>query len=316
MHELFHAIGVFFGDLADVGWIALGIALFLQFLRLSARVVAWRTILVASYPDRRVPFTGVFGSYLAGVGVNSILPARSGDLLKLVLVKRRIADSSYATLTPTLVVETLFDTVVAGVIVGWALTQSVFPSLHALPDVPAIDWHWPLQHPGTATIIALVWVTVIALLIVIGIRRVRDFRQRFRQGFAILRQPRLYLTGVVSWQAASWLFRAGAVYFFMRAFHVPATAHNVLLVLAVQSLATLLPFSPGGIGTQQGFIVYVFRGTGIPSSALLSFSVGMQIATTVFNVAIGFTAIAVMMRTVRWRQAIMPEKEQVYARGP
>jgi len=316
VHQLFHAIRVFFDDLAAVGWTALGIAVLLHFLRLSTRVVAWRAILVAAYPGTRVPFVSVFGSYLAGVGVNSVLPARSGDLLKLVLVKRRIPDSSHATLAPTLVVETLFDTAVAGVLVGWALTQGVFPSLHALPKVPTIDWHWPLQHPKTALVVGLVWATVIALLIVIGVQRVKEFRQRFRQGFAILGQPLRFLTGVVTWQAASWLLRAGSVYFFLEAFHVPGTVRNTILVLAVQSLSTLFPFSPGGIGTQQGFIVYVFRGTGIPRATLLSFSVGMQIATTVVNVVLGFAAIAIMLRTVRWRRAILPEKENAYARGP
>lgn len=316
MHELFHAIRVFFDDLAAVGWTALGIAVLLHVLRLCARVVAWRAILAAAYPGKRVPLGGAFGAYVAGVGVNSVIPARGGDLLKLVLVKRRIADSSHATLAPTLLVETLFDTAVAGALVGWALTQGVFPSLHALPKLPTIDWHWPLQHPKTALFVGLVWATVIALLIVIGVHRVREFRQRFRQGFAILGQPRRFLTGVVAWQSASWLFRAGSVYFFLEAFHVPATARNTMLVLAVQSISTLLPFSPGGIGTQQGFIVYVFRNTDISKSVLLSFSVGMQIATTVVNVALGFAAIAIMLRTVRWRQAILPEKENAYARGP
>jgi len=316
VHELFHAISVFFHDLTDVGWTALAIAIVLHVLRLLTRVVAWRTILAAAYPGTRVPFAGVLGSYFAGVGVNSILPARSGDALKLVLVKRQIAGSSYATLAPTLLVETLFDTFVAGAIVAWALAQAVFPSLHALPKLPTIDWHWPLQHPQTAAVIGLVWATVIVLLIVIGARRVRGFWQRVRQGFAILSEPKRFLTGVMTWQAASWVLRAGSVYFFLQAFHVPATVRNTMFVLAVQSLATLLPFSPGGIGTQQGLIVYVFRGTGIPKTALLSFSVGMQIATTVVNVTLGFTAIAVMLRTVRWRQAILPDKENAYARGP
>ena len=316
MHELFHAIRVFFDDLAAVGWTALGIALLLHFLRLCARVVGWRAILAAAYPGTRVPLTGVFGSYLAGVGVNSILPARSGDLLKLVLVKRRIPDSSHATLAPTLLVETLFDTAVAGALVAWALTQGVFPSFHALPSLPSIDWHWPIHHPKTALVVGLVWVTVIALLVVIGVQRVREFRQRFRQGFAILRQPRRFLTGVVTWQSASWVFRAGSIYFFLEAFHVPGTLRNTALVLAVQSLSTLFPFSPGGIGTQQGFLVFVFRGTGISKATLLSFSVGMQIATTVLNVALGFAAIAIMLRTIRWRQAILPDKEKAYARGP
>src|SRR5207244_13509685 len=90
-------------------------------------------------------------------------------------------------------------------------------------------------------------------------------------GFAILRRPRRFAAGVVTWQAASWIFRLATVYAFLRAFHVPATAHNALLVLVVQSLATLFPFTPGGVGTQQGLLVYVFRGAPISKTALLTF---------------------------------------------
>jgi uncharacterized membrane protein YbhN (UPF0104 family) len=316
VHELLHAVRTFFDQLADVAWAPLGIALLLHVVRLLTRVVAWRSILRAAYPETRVPYTAVLGGYLAGVGVNSVVPARGGDLVKLVLVKRRIEGSSYAVLAPTLLVETLFDMVVAGAIFGWALTQGVLPSLHALPKLPTIDWHWPLEHPTTALVVGGVWATVLAALVVVGIRRVREFRKRVRQGFAILGQPRRFLTGVITWQAASWVLRGASVYLFLRAFHVPATARNALLVLAVQSLSTLLPFSPGGIGTQQGFLVYVFRGTAISPTALLSFSVGMQIAGTVLNAALGFAALAIMLRTVRWRQAILPEKDEAYARGP
>ena len=67
---------------------------------------------------------------------------------------------------------------------------------------------------------------------------------------------------------------------------MPATLHNALLVLVVQSLSTLFPFTPGGVGTQQGLLVYVFdrAGTGIAGALLLSFSVGMYIAVTIENV--------------------------------
>jgi uncharacterized membrane protein YbhN (UPF0104 family) len=108
-----------------------------------------------------------------------------------------------------------------------------------------------------------------------------------------------------------------SVYFFLKAFSVPATLHNTLLVLVVQSLSTLFPFTPGGVGTQQGFLVYVFNraGTGISGTLLLSFSVGMYIAVTIANVIVGFTALFLMLGTVRWRRAV-PDDEEAYARGP
>lgn len=310
MQQLIDALQAFFDHLAAVSWAALGIAVALQVLRLGARSVAWRSILAAAYPETRVPFWGVFGSYAAGVGVNAVVPARGGDVVKLILVRRTIEGSSYATLASTLLLETVFDALVASVLLGWALTLGVFPSFGALPDLPTIDWHWPLHHPWSTVAIVVVWTVVLAVLITIGIRRVRDFRERVRQGFAILHQPRRFLTGVISWQALSWVLRAASVFFFLRAFHVPATPENAVLVLSVQSLSTLLPFTPGGIGTQQGFLVYVFRDAAIAPSALLSFSVGMHVTVTVVNALIGFVAIALMLGTVRWKRHVLAEKEK------
>jgi uncharacterized protein (TIRG00374 family) len=156
-----------------------------------------------------------------------------------------------------------------------------------------------------------VWLTVIVLLVVIWSRRVRDFKEQVRHGFAILYEPRRYFTEVVSWQALSWVFRIAGVWFFLEAFHIPATARNVMIVLAVQSLSTLLPFTPGGVGTQQGFLLYAFRDTTVGRASLVSFSVGMYVATTVVNVVAGLVALLLLARTIRWKQLIAPEKAAV-----
>src|SRR5688572_14379543 len=107
MGEFFHAVRVFAEHLASVQWGWLALALGLHLLRLFTRAVAWRAILRASYPRKSIPLRSVFGSYAVGVGINSIAPARSGDLVKLYLVKHRIEGSRYTTLTPSLVVETM-----------------------------------------------------------------------------------------------------------------------------------------------------------------------------------------------------------------
>ena len=155
------------------------------------------------------------------------------------------------------------------------------------------------------------WLTVIVLLVVIWSRRVQDFKEQVRHGFAILYEPRRYVTEVASWQALSWVCRIAGVWFFLDAFDVPTTARNVMIVLAVQSLSTLLPFTPGGVGTQQGFLVYAFRDTAVGRASLVSFSVGMYVATTVVNVVAGLVALLLIARTIRWKQLIAPEKAAI-----
>lgn len=276
-------------------------------MRLAARALAWRNILAAAFPGSRVLRRAVFGAYVAGVGVNALIPARGGDVLKAFLVRRRVEGSSYPTIAATLLVETLLDTVIGVALLAWALTLGVFPGLDALPDLPSIDWSWPARHPELAAVIGGLVLAALIALTVWAARRVAGFWRRVRQGFAILRDRPRYLRQVASWQLLGWALRLASIYFFLRAFHVPATVYNSFLVQVVASLSTVLPLTPGGAGTQQGLLVYVFRGQ-VASSALLSFSVGMTIALAVAGVALGFAAILVMLRTLRWRRALEPEQ--------
>jgi uncharacterized membrane protein YbhN (UPF0104 family) len=301
VRQFFDAVEVFFEHLASVGWGALAIALLLHFLKVALRTVAWRNILAAAYPGTRVRLGGVFGAYVAGVGINSIAPARAGDVLKLFLVKRRIPDASYATLAPTLIVETAFDFVVASILMLWALSIDVLPSAQVFKRLPSVDWAFPFRHPNAT----LFTVSVLGLLALLGLAIARPhvdrFWARFAQGFAIVRDRDRFVRGVIAWQAASWVFRIASIYWFLKAFHVHASIHNALLVQVVDSLSTLVPFTPGGAGTKQGLIVYVFKGE-FSTTRLLSFSVGMNIATVAFNLVLGFAAIALMARTLKWKR--------------
>jgi uncharacterized protein (TIRG00374 family) len=301
--EFFHAVRVFFDELASVGWTALAIALAFHFVKLMLRTVAWRNILRASYPDERVRWRPVFGAYIAGVGVNSIVPGRGGDLVKLYFVRRDYPRMTWTTLASTLFTETVLDIVLSTALFLWALTQGVLPSLHVLPSLPAFDWGWLFQHSkATATAVALLTIGAIWLWLWAQ-KHVEDFKQRIGRGVAILHDRPRYLREVASWQFASWLCRIASLYWFLRAFHVHATVHNALLAQVVDSLSTLLPFSPGGAGTKQGLLVYVLHGQA-SSSRLLAFSVGMYAAVTIFNVAIGAIAIFLELRTLRLREIL------------
>jgi uncharacterized membrane protein YbhN (UPF0104 family) len=298
VHEFFHAVSVFFNELTSVAWGALAIALGLHFAKLLLRTVAWRNILRAAFPEERIRWAPVCGAYVAGVGVNSIVPGRAGDLVKLYLVRHRYPATTYTTLATSLVVETLLDFVLATAFFLWALSQGVVPSVHT----PAFDWGWLFRHSqATATIVAALTLGVIWLLW--RASRNADLKQRLGAGFAVLRDRPRYFREVASWQFASWILRIASLYWFLRAFHVHATVHNALLAQVVDSLSTLLPFSPGGAGTKQGFLVAILHGQA-PTSRLLACSIGMYAAVTVFNVAIGAVAIFAMLRTLRLREIL------------
>jgi len=303
MGEFFHAVHVFFDHLAGVGWMALAVGLAIHFARLLTRTVAWRNILAASYPNERWRWRSVARAYIGGVGINSIVPGRAGDLVKLYLVHREQPATTYTTLASTLVTETLLDLVLATSIFLWALTQGVLPSLHVLPTIPAFDWGWLFRDPRTTAIVAAALTVGAIWLWYWASQHVADFKQRVGQGFAILRDRRRYGREVVSWQLLSWVLRIASLYWFLRAFHVHASVHNALLAQVVDSFSTLLPFSPGGAGTKQGLLVYVLRGEA-SSSTLLAFSVGQYVAVTIFNVVIGAIAIFASLGTLRLRKIL------------
>ena len=298
MHEFFHAVGVFFDELASVAWGAIAIALGFHLVKLLLRAVAYRNILRASYPEERIRWAPVAGAYIAGVGVNSIVPGRGGDLVKLYVLRHRYPATNYATLGSTLVAETLLDFVLASLFFLWALTQGVLPSIHT----PSFDWGWLLEHSRTTAVI-VAGLTVFVIWLWWRASQSESLKERLGRGIVILRDRRRYLREVASWQLLSWVCRIASLYWFLRAFHIHATVHNALLAQVVDSLSTLLPFSPGGAGTKQGFLVAILHGQA-STSRLLAFSIGMYVAVTLFNVAIGAIAIFATLRTLRLREIL------------
>ena len=196
---------------------------------------------------------------------------------------------------------------VAAIIVGWALASSALPGLGVLPSLDTVDWSWPYRHQNVTAIVIAVLIVGGVITLLLTQERIEAFWSRVRQGFAILTQPRRYLLGVVTWQLLSWACRLASVYWFLKAFHMPATMHDAFVVLSVQSISTLLPITPGGVGTVQGLLVATFRNK-IATATVLSFSVGMHVATVVTNLVVGFTAIGLMLKTFRWKRVVQPEK--------
>ena len=201
----------------------------------------------------------------------------------------------------------------ASCLLAWAASTGALPGLDVLPSLPAVDWLWLFHHPDVGALVVSVAAAVALVAAIWAVRRIRAFRRRVAQGFAILRDPGAYMRGVVAWQALDWLFRLAAIYFFLRAFGIPPTAVNAFLTLASQSVATILPLTPAGIGTEQALLAYVLAGEA-PTSALLSYSVGMRLVLIAVNVGVGFAAIAVMLRTLRWRDAVAADAAPEHGR--
>ncbi len=307
-NHFFNAAAEFFRHLSDIRWTQFGIALLCLLAMQLSRAWAWRNVLRAAYPDQRISFLRLSAAYLAGAGINAVIPAHAGDVTKVFLVKRQIPDSSYPAVTSSFLVQTVFDTTVGLLVLAYAVTQGLLPPLPKIPDLPAFELSFWANHPRTLAI--TVGVLIVAL--VVGIyylaHRVRRFWARVRQGVVILATPRRYLREVFAWQGVGWLFRFAAFWFFLEAFGISGSVANVMLVMSVQAIANIVPFTPGGAGAQQALLVATLHG---PSrTAVLSFSVGTQIAMAAWSIVLGFAAMLLVFRTTDWRGLIKQAQDE------
>ena len=82
LSTFFDAVGKFLSNLAHVNFLALLIACAAFTVYLTLRARASFHILRAAYPDSRIRFRQIWGAYFAGYGFNSVIPARSGDVIR------------------------------------------------------------------------------------------------------------------------------------------------------------------------------------------------------------------------------------------
>jgi uncharacterized membrane protein YbhN (UPF0104 family) len=297
-----HGAQEFFHRLAEIGWPAIALALGFYLAHLLSRSRAWQNVLRAAYPDRKVSYTRITAAYLAGAGLNSVVPARVGDAVKIFLAKRSIRRSTYPTVVSSFFVGSVFDTSAGILVFLYALTQGLLPQPPELPELPAFDIAFWAEHPSlllfTLTALGIATVVTFALLA----RRVEAFWDRVKQGAVVLTDIPLYLRTVALWQAIGWVMRFFSFWFFLEAFHIGGSFQNVLLVMSVQTVSTLLPLTPGGAGAQQALLVATLVGPG--PIAVLTYSVGQQIAIAAWTVILGALALIFVFRTTDWRRLI------------
>jgi uncharacterized membrane protein YbhN (UPF0104 family) len=297
------AVGSFAESVASLrfGPLALGLLAFVAYL--SVRALALFNILRAAYPDERFQFRRIWGAYLAAYGFNGVVPARGGDVIKLFLVKTSVPRSSYPAVGAALLVENVFDLTMAVPILAFAFSQGAFPKPPDFSELPAFDLQFLAAHPRFTlfliTVLAVLGLVAFALLSA----RVRAFWARVRQGFTVLRDRRRYLREVWLVQFGGWLLRCTAFWFLLEAFNVGGSVRNVLLVLGVNAVAAVVPFTPGGAGVQQALLVKVFAGVAT-GATIAAYSVGQQIAIAVTTLALGFLALVTIFKFRSFKQVV------------
>jgi uncharacterized membrane protein YbhN (UPF0104 family) len=240
-----------------------------------------------------------------GYAVNNVFPLGGGNLAQMFLTRVSIPQSSYPTIATALTTGVIFDWFMGVLIMCFAFTQGVFPKPPDFSKLPAFDISFFASHMR----FTLFFLTVLGIAFLVGFAllsaKVRAFWQRIRLGLTILTDRRRYRREMVSWQFASWIVRFASYWALLDAFHIGGSVRNALLVLAVQVVASVFPFTPGGAGVQQALLLTIFAHN--PDTA--AFSVGQQIATAVLSSALGFGALVVIFRFTSFREVMARARE-------
>jgi uncharacterized membrane protein YbhN (UPF0104 family) len=298
--HLVDSAGTFISQLESLSWgpLLIGLALYAVYLLLRSRAL-WGA-LRAAYPDRPIRWRDVWGAYMVGYAINNVFPLGGGNIAQLFLTRAAIPGSSYPTVASGLATGVIFDWFMGLLVMCFAFTQGVFPKPPDFSKLPAFDISFFASHMRFT--LFLVTVLSIAFLIAFALlsARVAAFWRRIRQGLTILHDWRRYRRDMASWQFASWVARFVSYWFLLDAFHIGGSVRNALLVLGVQVVASVFPFTPGGAGVQQALLLTIF----VRNPYVASFSVGQQIATAVLTTVLGFAALVLIFRFRSFREVI------------
>ena len=296
-----HAAALIFDRTASVDPWLLGLGVVLYLAAQTVRPRGWHTILRAAFPEATdLRPRDVIRAYLAGAGINAIVPARGGDVVKLALLRRRIDGARYSTLAATFIPETLFETAFGTALVAWGLAMGFIPIPTTSGELPALDVSLVLGHPILSAL-------VLAALVLVGRRLVRALRNALRQGTAILSSPRRFVFGVASWQALARLIRLGSMAAFMAAFGLPVTPATVVLVMAAQGGGRILPLAPASAGLRLAMLSYGFvevTGRPVDIAAITAFTFGVGAVMALSGLAVATVILAHEFGTLSPRRAI------------
>jgi uncharacterized protein (TIRG00374 family) len=249
-------------SLRSANYVAVIPAVLIYFAGVGVRAVRWRLFLA---PVARYSTPQLFVATIIGFTVNNLMPVRLGEIARAILLRRWGGTPPVATLG-TILVERLFD----------GLTLCVILAL-AGPWLPVGSWLRPAALLGglafgAATICATLGAYCPERLLRLAgwlsrpLSRPRRMRllaicQSFFDGLQILRNSRVVVGGAAL-SVLAWLSEAAMYYLIMLGFGISAVPFAALLGMVAANLGTMIPSSPGFVGTfdwpLQSVLVGVF----------------------------------------------------------
>lgn len=189
-------------NLAEVAWWAVALMVFSHTSTHIVRSVAWARLAQAALPDVKVSNFGMVLAMGAGTAVNSIVPARMGEPVKIWAAEKAAPGAAKATLVGALLTITAADGLISLGVVGVGAFLGPGGAIVERADVLT----------GAYGIIALA--VIVALVgVAIWLARTRrgwftKMKSQLMDGLEPLESTTWYLTHVLSLQIVGWGFRA------------------------------------------------------------------------------------------------------------
>jgi glycosyltransferase 2 family protein len=251
-------------DLAHARVLPLVIAGVINYGLLLGKAVAWRIMLA---PRHVVSTSRLMRYTIVAFAASVVAPARAGELLRVLLLKRR-------------------DNVPTADVAGVAIAEKLLDGVTMLILVAPLPWLLPDLPRWVATSIAICAAIAIAAFVVLSIlvRRIRivsdsSWLARFVAGMHVLRSGRR-LAGVMAALFGVWLIDWIMIWLVGYAVGLSLTVPQGLLILFTLNLAITAPSTPAGVGALEVGVLLATRLLGIPdepAAALALLYHGLQI---------------------------------------
>jgi uncharacterized protein (TIRG00374 family) len=298
---------------AEYGWLIPGVAVYL--VGLWVRAWRWHYLL---RPIKPIPTRRMFPVVCIGYMGNNIYPARAGEVLRAVILKRKEGVPVSASLA-TVIVERIFDGVVmlsfvflnlpelarinsdsgfvgdiqtlsvwgAGI---FAFALVVFLLAAMFPRVTAQLGSWFIQHllPGRLH------------------EKADGIMNKFLDGLASLRSPLNVLMVFLS-SLVIWLLETGKYWFVMHAFNFSVPFFALMLMNGIVNLATTFPSAPGYVGTFDAPGIAVLIAYGVDKAAATGYTLVLHIALWFVPTALGAYYLA--REGIKWSDSLRAETE-------
>ncbi|HSO12276.1 MAG TPA: lysylphosphatidylglycerol synthase transmembrane domain-containing protein [Anaerolineales bacterium] len=300
---------------ANYIWLIPGIGVY--FIGVWVRAWRWHYLLG---PIKKIPTKNMFPITTIGYMGNNVYPARAGEVLRAVILKRKEGVSVSASLA-TIIVERIFD--------GVIMLAFVFVNLPELAKLTgASGFVGNIQQValiGTGVFLGALGVFLLAAMFphtmakfgLWGIERLTPKRlhakiigimNKFLDGLASLRSP-LNVLMVFFTSVIIWLLETGKYWFVMHAFDFTVSFFALMLMNGIVNLATTIPSAPGYIGTFDAPGIAVLTAYGVDQAAAVGYTLVLHVALWVPITLLGAYYFA--REGIQWSDSLRAETTDI-----